>query len=173
MLPRAHISHSTATRLRVKIPSKKGDAAYFQALKDHFSRFRSVDETHVNPLTGSLLLLSRVSAKTIAQFGAANSLFKLLPPEPNKSTLNEKVLNWFASFNEGIKVSSGGEWDIPSIAFVGLVGAGIYEICMGNILFPAWYTAFWYASSVLLSAKSSKVSHNTDRLASPEKGKTT
>jgi len=163
MLPRAHISHSTGSRLRIKIPSKKGDAAYFKALKDQFSGFHHVDEAQVNPLTGSLLLLSRVDVKTIAQFGVANGLFKLVPPERSKSTVNEKVFDLFGWLNEGIKTSTGGEWDIPSVAFLGLVGAGIYEICMGNIMVPAWYTAFWYASSVLLSAKSSKGSHSTNK----------
>jgi len=162
MLPEGYISHHTANRLRVKIPSRKGDASYFNSLKEHLSGYREIEEVQVNPMTGSLLLLHRFDIATIKQLGATNNLFLLRSEKRSRATLNQKVLNSFGHLNQSIKVSTGGELDIPSVAFLGLVGAGLYEIIMGNLIVPAWYTAFWYASSVLLTAKSSQGNDNAN-----------
>jgi hypothetical protein len=47
-----------------------------------------------------------------------------------------------------LKRLTSGEVDIPSLVFLGLVVSGIYEIARGNLVMPAWYTAFYYALQV-------------------------
>jgi hypothetical protein len=43
---------------------------------------------------------------------------------------------------------TGGWLDLPGMAFLLLLGIGIYQIRRGNIGLPPWYTAFWYAFGV-------------------------
>ena len=57
------------------------------------------------------------------------------------------------STNDKIKKLTGGDMDIAGIAFVTLLGLGIYQISRGNFIAPAWYTAFWYAMNIFLNSK--------------------
>jgi hypothetical protein len=162
MLPQAQISHYTVNRLRIKIPSKRGQGAYFTFLKENLSKYHGIEEVRVNPMTGSVLLLHNLDATKIAQFGTANNLFLLHSPRPNPVTLHQNVVNSFGRLNEHVKASTGGELDIPSLAFLGLIGAGIYQLTIGNFIMPSWYTAFWYATSIVLSVQSGKGDDSTD-----------
>ena len=162
MLPEAYVIHQTPNRLRIKIPSKKGDVSFFSFLKDHLARYPGIEEVHVNPLTGSLLLLHRLEPALIAELQASNPLFQFQLSRRNHATLHEKIADSFSCLNDHLKVSTGGEVDIPSLALLGLLGMGLYELCMGNFLIPAWYTAFWYASSIIAGARSPKGNDRTE-----------
>jgi hypothetical protein len=77
----------------------------------------------------------------------------LLTPNPGK-TINDKVVASFREFNGQISQFTGNELDAASIAFLSLVGLGIYELSIGNFVVPFWHTAFWYALSVVLNSRS-------------------
>jgi hypothetical protein len=91
--------------------------------------------------------------ESIAEHAEANRLFRLKTTNLPGRPLTQKVFGDLSDLNEQIKRISGGEIDIPSLAFLGLAGAGLYQIMLGEFLIPAWYTAFWYASNVLMKAK--------------------
>lgn len=38
--------------------------------------------------------------------------------------------------------------DLPGMAFLTLLGVGIYQLVRGNFAAPPWYTAFWYAMGI-------------------------
>ena len=54
--PDAYISHATSGRFRIRVPSKKGDAAFFQSLKELGGNFPNIHEVSVNPVSGSILI---------------------------------------------------------------------------------------------------------------------
>jgi hypothetical protein len=55
-LPTARISHFTARRVRIKIPEKRRDRAYFSTVADRLAAWESVEQVEANPLTASLLI---------------------------------------------------------------------------------------------------------------------
>ena len=151
MIPEAILSHTSPGRFRVKVPARKGDAAYFSALQDRFAQFEGVEQVRANALTGSLLFIHSADLKAIAAFAEEHALFRLRK-RPRTTALSGNIVKAFSGFDEKVKEFTGNELDVPGVAFVTLAGFGIYEIARGNFAAPAWYTAFWYALNVFLKS---------------------
>jgi hypothetical protein len=154
MISVAHVSHQTSGRLRVKIPSKKGNSNYFEAVKSGFAGLGGIDDIQVNHLTGSVLfLLKGASEEAIASHALSRGIFKLHGKSSSTPAgLQQRLSGTFKGMNDQIKSLTGNELDIAGSAFLVLIGAGIYEISRGNFTAPAWYTAFWYALNILLKS---------------------
>jgi hypothetical protein len=153
MIPEAHVSHGMARRLRIKIPSKKGDVSYFSTLRERLSACPGVGEIRVNPQTGSALISYECETKILAAFGRESDLFLLGRPARGKKALFGNVADTFQGYNQDLKKLTGGEVDIPSLIFLSLVVSGIWQIARGNLAMPAWYTAFYYALGVFTRAQ--------------------
>jgi len=162
MLPEAFITHFSSGRVRVKVPSRKGDQAYFLSLKEKFSAFPGVQRTEVNALTGSILILHSLNLesldlKQMAAYTEFNGLFRLGgdPLSERGPTLNirGRFKEMFQNLNEKMTGMTQGEIDLPTLAFLSLLGIGIYQISIGNFAAPAWYVAFWYAMNIFLQAE--------------------
>jgi hypothetical protein len=161
MLPEAYLTHLTPGRLRVKIPSKKGDGSYFLSLKERFAHFPGVEKIEVNPLTGSLLVLhnldlQNIDRKALSDYTEMSGLFKLQfvsnPPDSASDTIHKTY--WEA--NEKVKRFTDGQIDLPVLAFTGLLGAGMIDMGRGNLAAPAWHVAFWYALNIFLQGQSAR-----------------
>ncbi len=148
MIPDAHVSHGMAHRLRIKIPSKRGEVSYFSSLRERLSGCPGVGEIRVNPQTGSALISYECERKTIAEFARDNDLFLLKRSTPRRKTLFGNVADTFQGYNRYLRKLTGGEVDIPSLVFVSLLISGMWQIARGNLAMPAWYTAFYYALGV-------------------------
>ncbi len=154
MHPKAHISHQTKGRLRVKIPSKKGDREYFSALADSLVKHRDISEVRTNPVTGSALILHNSDKDTIRKFAEEGKLFNMIDAAVKSHPQISRYLFYgFKGIDNTVRKATGGELDVPSVAFLSLIGLGIYDISRGNFAAPAWYTAFWYALNIFLKAK--------------------
>jgi hypothetical protein len=151
MLPEAHVSHQTARRLRIKVPSRRGDERYFESLRELFSALAGIERVEANPLTGSLLLVHSTDVDAIAEHALANDLFRLLGP-PGQLPLARKIRAAYHRLNERVENFSRGELDIPSLSVLALLGLGASEIARGRLVTPAWYLAFWYALAILWRA---------------------
>lgn len=146
LLPAAHIGHQTAERIRIRIPSRKGDAAYFSEVRAVLRKNVPMAGIEVNPATGSVLLKgSQVDAAAIASVGDETSLFALETRPSGIEPLSKKVATPFRDLSRSVDRFSGGELDLPGMAFLALIGVGVYQLARGNIVAPPWYSAFWYA----------------------------
>ena len=152
MIPEAIVCHSTTGRYRVKVPSRKGDAAYFSNLKDHFAHLEGVKEVEPNALTGSIVFTQAADLEAISVFAEEHSLFRLIKSESGTPALSRNVVKSFRDFDKRVKRFTGNELDVPGVAFLTLLGFGIYEISRGNFAAPAWYTAFWYSLNIFLKS---------------------
>jgi hypothetical protein len=152
MIPEAFLSHTAPGRCRIKVPARKGDVSYFSVLKEHFTHFEGVKHFEANALTGSVLLIHAADLNAIAAFGEEYSLFKLRLLSPRTTALSGNIAKAFRDFDKKVKTFTGNQVDVPGIAFVSIVGFGIYEIGRGNFAAPAWYTAFWYALNIFLKS---------------------
>jgi hypothetical protein len=152
MLPSARICHSTARRLRVKIRSKKGDRAYFSRIREQLSGKPGVERLEANPVTGSVLLVHGLDQREIAQYAEGSGLFRI-EGGPRTKPLSRQVMKSFGDMDGKVKAFTGGEMDLSEVTFLTLLGMGLYEIGRGNMMAPAWYTAFWYAFNIFLKAR--------------------
>jgi Heavy metal associated domain 2 len=153
-IPHAYISHRGPGRLRVKIPSRKGDTAYFSELKKLLADCKGTKEYEINPVTGSVLFVREVDIKAVMEFAEGNHLFKF--GGRDSPSFSSEITENFKNLNKQLKGITGGGMDIPGLAFLTLLGFGIYQISKGNFTAIPWYAAFWYALNIFLKSQTSK-----------------
>ncbi len=151
-LPEARITHIISGRLRIKIPSKKGDTSYFESLKQKFSGCNKVQKVEANAVTAGVLLLHDADIKDISKFAEENRLFRVESQRPERTVPVKRIRNGFEDLNRRITRLTGGELDLPSTGFVSLLFLSIYQIARGNFFAPAWYTSLWYALNMVFKS---------------------
>ena len=152
-LPKAHVSHLSARRLRIRIPSEKGNAAYFDTLQKSLSVHAKAQSTSVNELTGSLLLVGdAIDLESLAAVAEEQGLFTIREdpndPSGNRRHLPGRAVRPLQGVQRAMDRMTGGNLDLTGLIFFVLVGTGAYQILRGNFGAPPWYTAFWYAFGV-------------------------
>ena len=148
-LPEAGITHTISGRLRLKIPSKKGNNSYFESLEQKLSCCDGVQGVKANAVTAGVLLLHNVDTNSISKFAEENRLFKVQSLGSERTLLVNRIRNSFEDLNRRTMDLTGGELDITSAVFVSLVSVSIYQIARGNFFAPAWYTSLWYAVNMV------------------------
>ncbi|VAX33987.1 hypothetical protein MNBD_NITROSPIRAE03-50 [hydrothermal vent metagenome] len=156
MLSEAYLIHRSPGRFRIKIPARKGDTHYFASITEKLSRLKEIEKIAANPATASLLVLHKTETKTIAGYAESNSLFKIESYRYSPEITSQGIVDIFKEFNTLMKGITGNTLDIPGMAFLGLLGTGIYQISRGNLAAPAWYTAFWYSMNIFLKGMPAK-----------------
>lgn len=100
-------------------------------------------------MTGSVLVFSRAAAETLIESARAQGLFVVKEESGIKGTaLHDSIAAGFTSMNDRVKTLSGSGIDLPGIAFLALIGAGLCQIARGNFGAIPWYAAFWYALGI-------------------------
>lgn len=148
-LPEARITHTISGRLRIKIPSKKGNNSYFESLEQKLSGCNGVQGVKTNAVTAGVLLLHDADIKGISKFAEENRLFMVKSLGSERTLLVDRIRNSFEDLNRRTKNLTGGELDVASAVFVSLVSLSIYQIARGNFFAPAWYTSLWYAVNMV------------------------
>jgi hypothetical protein len=149
MVPEAYITHQTPSRLRIKTPSQRGDYAYFEGLRDTFSRQKAFKSLEVNVVTGSVLLEGDdLDAAMVAEIASRHKLFSFTPNDGGTKPLSQRVAEPLRRMSRELDRFTGGQVDLPSLALLALLSTGVYQILRGNFGAPPWYTAFWYALGV-------------------------
>jgi hypothetical protein len=149
MFPEAFIAHQIQSRIRLKIPSRKGDALFFAELRDKLAGLKQFDQVESNFTTGSVLLVkAEIDVQQLARAADEEKLFHLILEETKPVPLKEQVAGPMAALSHQIKNFTGGELDLPGAIFSGLLLFGLYELARGNFTAPPWYTAFWYAFGI-------------------------
>ena len=138
MLPQAQINHRLRGRLRLKIREKRQDADYFTTLCSRIEALDGVMEVSANPITGSVLLLHpELPYAQLEPRLAALDLFEIVAaPAPKQSALMP-VFDGVASLDQGLAGGTSGNFDLRTLAVIGLVGAAVHQLYRGNIFGPA------------------------------------
>lgn len=74
MIPVARIEHASPGRLRLRIVGRRGQVDYFETVRGRLAQEASVREVHIDPRTGSVLLLVAASADAAALLRRAAEL---------------------------------------------------------------------------------------------------
>jgi len=157
MLPEAYIAHVSQGRMRIKIPSRKGDRTFFSALKDKLpesSEIPGIQRIEMNPTTGSVLVIYDPDYKmpdltVVTSFLEQQGLFKLGATGNNSEPpVSRNIAKTFQGVNQKLTGFTSGEIDLQSLAVLGLLGLGLIQLSRGQVMIPA-VSAFWYAATLL------------------------
>ncbi len=151
-LPEARITHIISGRLRIKIPSKKGNTSYFESLERKFSDCDKVQKVEASAVTAGVLLLHDADIKNISKFAEENRLFVVEKQRSERMPLVKRISSGFKDLNRRTTRFTGGELDLPGAVFVSLLTLSIYQIARGNFFAPAWYTSLWYAVNMVFKS---------------------
>ena len=138
MLPQAHIVHQLRGRLRLKIKEKRQDPEYFTTLCSRIESLDGVEEVSVNLTTGSVLLLhpQQPFAELEPQL-IALEMFELVAAPPPRQSALMPVFDGIAQLDEGLADGTSGNYDLRTLAVLGLIAAAVYQLYRGNIAGPA------------------------------------
>jgi hypothetical protein len=159
-LPSAQVEHAIPGRLRLRIPERRGDPAFFTALEQRFGEAPWLRQVRTNWRTASVLLLHEGAAEDIAAFAKDAQLFAIEPTPPlaprAPSTLAGRTPHplWLAAAGFaglGVYQAARGQifgnaveslwhayalrrtWTRPRLA-LGLAGLGLYQLLAGRVL---------------------------------------
>ncbi len=149
------IAHQTSGRVRIDLPAKRGDAAYFSTLSQQMAGLDEVLAVRTNPITGSLIveydgpfdtLLRRfddMAVDILAQPAAASKVGGSAAGKGG-TPAGASPLPY--------RLVSGRQ--VHPMLLVGLAfGAlGLVQVVRGQVLVPA-LSAFWYAARAFRLAK--------------------
>lgn len=79
MTPHAYVAHAVPGRMRIKIPSMRGDSRFFDEAAARLGECPLVESLRTDPRTGSILLSHTGAWRDVAGFGEAERVFELLP----------------------------------------------------------------------------------------------
>lgn len=146
MSPAAAVVHRMPGRVRLSIPARRGDSAYFKRLTARFSAQDTVRHVKANPVAGSVLLEFSGSLAALMQRAGAAELFDFEAdwPDGGGQDAASRLLR-------PIHLVSGRDINPTYMAGVLFVVVGLLQSIRGRLMVPA-ITAFWYATSTFTQA---------------------
>lgn len=119
MLPTAHIEHQLPQRTRLKIPSKRGDAAFFATVANRLAKAPGVQSVSASPYASSLLVRHTDDFGAISSSAQQNGIFQIVPHANSNSE--------HSSAQSSVELAS----PLDAVA-VGFFGMSLYQITQGR-----------------------------------------
>lgn len=134
--PRAYVAHRARGRVRLRVPERKNDPDYFSALASAFQGAPGVRDVRVNPSTGSVVLQIDEAEKNGSVFAPAvqRGLIELCEQEPARATPLFSVARALSDVGSSLRDRTEGRWDLASLSFYALIGAGLYQAARGKFM---------------------------------------
>ena len=150
-LPAARISHFTARRLRVRVPEKRRDTAFFAFVERRLAAWDSVERVETNPLTGSILIYFSNAERLILDAVAKNDFLDIdfdALTQPAEPVVTRAAVRSFTRSDSVLRSWTANAVDMRSIVFLALLLGGLYQLLRGRLSTPA-PTLLWYAGNLL------------------------
>ncbi|CAL1241679.1 hypothetical protein [Candidatus Methylocalor cossyra] len=151
----AFIVHQSPGRLRLKIPAKRGDRAYFARLAERLAACSGITAIDGRAHTGTVLVLHAptLAAADITAFAERTALFSpRRRPPPSLGELLERANARIHTLERGFSTATSGALDRSSILFWILLALAIRQAARGKALMPA-FSLLWWAWDWLASRK--------------------
>src|SRR5215470_14600411 len=123
MIPVAHIEHQLPGRVRLRVPSRRGEVPFFEKVVRELSKHPAIRELTATPLTGSITLQHFGPLQPIIAAAADQKLFETTRLEP-QTNVNESKRTARLSEDPGL---AGG-------VATGLSGLSLFQVVRGNVL---------------------------------------
>jgi hypothetical protein len=164
----ATLVHATRGRARLRLPSAKGDAAFFRRLEEELRNCVGVTDVKVNARTGSVLVRHGGDLDVVARHARAHGLFDLREREERdeqeprtdeaaRAGLSrharalDEIENAIRDADKSLRRRTNGAVDLQALAFGALVGGSAYQLVRGKFL-PAGGTMLVQALSLLFGS---------------------
>lgn len=151
----AYIAHSLPGRLRLKIPSKRGDKGYFSEVSAQLQQRSEVAEVTANVLTGALLVRLAPGA-TEADLAVGGRLLTLFDLRMNAERVTAAKRSALVTATAGFKgvdhwvlQATGGYLDLKSSVFLVLLAMAARQIVRGHFMVPG-FTLLWHALNMMM-----------------------
>jgi hypothetical protein len=129
--PIAQIEHKIAQRVRLKIPSARGNPAFLESLVAQLAKDPEIEDVSANPITGSIVIRHMSDDEAASLLERHGGLFELRADEPQSASLPAIP---FPELDSG---------QLSSLAW-GLFGLALYQASQGRLLGSAAEN-LWYA----------------------------
>jgi hypothetical protein len=131
-LPGAVVHHHVEGRVRFRIPSRRGDAPYFQRIAETLPGCAEVVSVAANPITAGVLVGYRGDLQTIVGYAKEHSLFGV-EHRPAQVPLGRQLSRAFGRLDKQLLSATGGALDLASVVFLALFGTGLADLLRGNV----------------------------------------
>ena len=151
----AYLVHATRGRLRVRVPERRRDIAWFRDAAARLSDCPGVEAIAANALTGSLLITGAVEQQDVIEFARARTLFEIVKAAPPDSPggPSERWLSAMGRANRRFTAATGGHGDIGTALAAIFLVISVIQFARGQVAIPA-VAALWYAlDSLTLSRR--------------------
>lgn len=151
-LPAARISHFTPRRLRIKVPEKRRDTAFFDTVAERLAEWDSVERVETNPLTGSVLLHFPDPERLFLEAVAKNDLFDIdfnsAFGDSSEPVVTRAVVQSFETADQGLRRWTQNQIDMRGVLFLLLLAGGVFQLLRRRLDAPA-PTLLWYAGDLI------------------------
>ncbi len=152
--PRAHIVHRLSDRLRLKIPAKRRDAAWFTDIAARLEQVPGITRVEISPTSGSLLIRHDPD-DLLEQRLRQSGLFQITNPTPAAPPVLDTLTDVVSRSDQALERRTGGRTNLRSLLILVLVGLAIVQTLRGRIMIPA-ISLVIFATQLALSAKNRK-----------------
>jgi hypothetical protein len=135
MIPVAHVEHQLPGRVRLRVPSKRGDVSYFERAVKELSRHSAVWELAASPLIGSITLQYSEPLQAIMEAAANLALFETVEPKPGVKTRQPRQADRLSR-----------DASLAGHVAAGLTGLSLYQAAHGYVVGNA-VESFWLSFS--------------------------
>lgn len=160
----AVIVHATRGRARLRLPSAKGDAAFFRRLEEELRKCAGVTDVKVNARTGSVLVRHGGDLDVVARHARAQGLFELREQDEQAPRTDEArgglsrhartledIEKAIRDADASLRRRTHGAVDLQALAFGALLGGSAYQLVRGKFL-PAGGTMLVQALGLLFGS---------------------
>jgi hypothetical protein len=146
VLPVAYIEHRIPGRLRLRVPERRGDVAFFERVVGVLSQLSDVTQLDGSPLTASIRIRHSGALETITAAALKEGLFEIGEREEAKSKKPKQP-------DSGTGASQGDAGMLDSIS-TGLSGLALFQVAQGQVTGSAAEN-FWnaYGAQRILARK--------------------
>jgi hypothetical protein len=163
MLRSGSIAHRIPGRIRIRIPSAKGDSEFLEQARAALSALPGVLEVSCNPLTGSILVLHLPGAELELEGAMTSENGSTLPfvltaaqPDvdpprrrhrraPRQSYLASAITETVADLDDAIRAATGNALDLKVLLPILAGGIGLTMMLRGSRRTPLWLTLMIFA----------------------------
>jgi hypothetical protein len=133
MIPAAHIEHQLPGRVRLRVPSKRGEVPFFEKVVRELSKHPAVHELTATPLTGSIMLQYSEPLHAITAVAVDQDLFETARAQPAPKRAEPSKA---AQPSKPTLLANG--------VATGLSGLSLFQVAQGNALGSA-VESFWHS----------------------------
>ncbi len=150
-LPAARISHFTARRLRIKVPERRRDTAFFNTVAERLAAWDSVERVETNPLTASVLIHFSDPERLFLEAVAKNDLFDIdfdAGLGTSQPIVTQAAVQSFETVDHTLRHWTQNQIDMRAVLFLLLLGGGVFQLLRRRLDTPA-PTLLWYAGDLI------------------------